>query len=186
MKKIYAITLDGEEYLSGRFRDNIRLISAVVYEQIYHYNDEYSIPLNINRCIVHNDLCYARTFGSGCYNDSHYRLSSDEYDDGYINYEPFIVGNRTFGLTIVDDSLDMAIVESIVKYALNLLRLNYKFKIEVFPYESKNIDDESHRDVAINQIYSKYSYEYVRRNKLVRMLRNGFSRHGKNVGVYGR
>lgn len=158
----------------------------IVYEQIYYYNDEYSIPLNINRYIVHNDLRYTSYIGITFRNEGHYKLSSDEYDDGYINYEPFVVGNRTFGLTIVDDSLDITIVERMVEYALNLLRLNYKFKIEIFPYESKNIDDESHRDSAINEIYSKYSFGTVRRNKLVRLLRNGIYRNGKNVRMCGR
>lgn len=185
MKKIYTVTLDGEDCLSGRFRDNIRIIASMVYDQIYNYVGEGVIPLNINNHIVYNNLHCGRYLCPGYYGDSNYKLDSDIYDDGYINYEPFIVGKRTFGMTIIDDSFDITIIEKIVQYVLNLLKVNYKVAIEIFPYESKNINDESHRDAAMNQIYDKYSYYFMKRSKLVRLFKKSSCRNNK-VSTYGR
>ena len=42
-------------------------------------------------------------------------LDSDIYDDGYINYEPFLIGNYSFGLTVVDETIN----EEILYYLIN-------------------------------------------------------------------
>lgn len=186
MKKIYTFTLESDDYPSGRIRDDIRIIAAMVYEEIYNYIGDGVIPLNINKYIVYNQIGYSYRMSCGIDSGNRYVLKSDIYDDGYINYEPFIVGNKTFGMTIVDDSFDIIIVKQIVNYVLNLLKLNYRVLIEEFSYQSKNIDDESCRDFAINKIYNKFSYEGGKRTRLRRFLKNTFSRKNNNISVCGR
>ena len=144
------------------------------------------IVLNINKNIVHNDIHYVRHSNFSEYGIINYKMDSDIYDDGYINYEPFIVGNKTFAITVVDDKYGIEFLEKVIRYNLSLLKLHYKFKIEVFPYESKNIDDESHRDEAINEVYSRYASGNVKRNRLVRMLKSGLRRSKNNIGLCGR
>ena len=78
------------------------------------------------------------------------------------------------------------ILESIVKYVLDLLKLNYKFTIESFPYQSKNISDESYRDGAINIIYDKFSSECIKRTRIRRLLKNTFSKKSNKISVCGR
>ena len=186
MKKIYTITLDSEEGFSRCIGDDIRIIASMVYDQIYNYIGEDIVPLNINKYIVFNDIHYGHKVLYGINDGYKYLLQSDIYDDGYINYEPFIVGKKTFGMTIVDDSFDITIVEQIVNYVLNLLKLNYNFLIEEFPYQSRDIEDETCRDFIINKIYDKFSSGSVKRTRLRRMLRNTFSRNNGKIGVCGR
>ena len=176
MKKIYTFTIDSDDCLSGRFKDDIRIIASLVYEEIYNYIGDDINPLDVNKNIVYNDICYrcGRVFDS--YNGSYYMLISDKYDDGYINYEPFLVGKKTFGITVVDDSFDITIMNSIVQYVLSLLKLNYKIIIEEFSYEAKDINDERFRDDAMNKIYDKFTCGFGKRNKVRRILKNTFSK----------
>ena len=183
MKKIYAVTLKSEEYLSGPDSDDLKLLAAMVYDYIYDFAEDGMILLNINKNIVHNKIHYARYFNSNKYGNTNYKMDSDIYDDGYINYEPFIVGNKTFAITIVDDMYGIEFLEKVIKYNLCLLKLRYKFKIEVFPYKSKDINDESHRDKAVNEVYNRYTYGNVKRNKIVRILKKGLCRRKDNVGL---
>ena len=104
MKKIYTITLDNEDYPSECLWDDVRIIASMVYDYIYNYIGDNCIPLDVNSDIIYNNIFYSRCSKFACYERSHYQLDSDIYDDGYINYEPFIVGRNTFGMTIVDDS----------------------------------------------------------------------------------
>lgn len=165
MKKIYTFTLDSDDYPSRGLHDDVRVIAALVYDCIYNYYGEDNVPVSTSKNIVYNELRDAYHV------DGKYIMDSDKNDDGYINYEPFISGRRTFGFTVVDDSIGHSELREKVNYILSLVRVNYRVSIECFPYPSKDMDDESNRDAVINAINSRFGERYVRRNKLCRILR---------------
>ena len=96
MKKICTFTLEGEDYPSKDYGDKLRLFAYMLYDLVYNYYGDGIIPLNINKNIVYNKL-HVGFMNSG------YFFDSDVFDNGFINYEPFLIGTHSFGLTILDN-----------------------------------------------------------------------------------
>jgi len=147
MKKIYTFTLDGEDSPSEKFRYNLRLFAYLLYDYLYNYDGDGVTPLNINEKIVCNKI-----YDGKCSNE--YYLDSDLYDDGYINYEPFLIGNYSFGLTVVDETINEEILYDLINQVLFMIKLNCKIRINSVSYEAKDINDESQRRKALFMAYS--------------------------------
>lgn len=167
MKKIYSFTLSSDEYPSSSriFADDLRLIAYIVYCEIYNYYGEDYIVLDVNNNIEYNKL------NENCHKYK-YRFDSDLYDDGYIYYEPFIVGDDTFCFTIVDDEFTIDNIMQIFQYVLNLLKMNYNMSFNIVSYVARDIDDERYRNVAINTIFNRLGYKNNRKNRLMYMIMN--------------
>lgn len=161
MKRIYAFTLDSDDYLTDRFRFNLRLVAYLMYDAIYNYDGENSTALIINKNIVYNSI--REGFGS-----KEYYLDSDLFDNGYINYEPFLIGKRSFGLTIDDTIMSEDVIYDLFRYTLRLAGLCYNFTINSESYCSKNKDDEKNRGKAIRILHSKLGCQPVKKNFLVK------------------
>lgn len=155
MKKIYSITLENDEYASKKFNSDLRLVAYLLYEAIYNYYGDNIIALNINKNIVYNNI-------NEC--DYYYYLDSDVYCNGYINYEPFILGKNTFCLTIDDELMDEGTLKELLELEQRMAKLNYKVRINSEGYYSKNKDDERYRFRAINILCSKLGHNQVKRN----------------------
>lgn len=169
MKTIYTFTLNGgEDAPEGKSFDyHVRMIAFMLYTELINYDDENiaTSPLNVNANItVNNIISYSDNYK--CI------LDSDVHDENYINYEPFILGRNTFGLTIDNDNFTLDIMMELLDYVIKLLNLPYKYEIEVktAKYKSKNVDDESNRDDAISSIADELRLEYIKRNTLGRRL----------------
>lgn len=157
MKTIYTFTLDDGNYPSEDFQNKLRLFACILYDYISGFDDYGKGPLDINSKIVRNNMHEIQ-------NDSYY-LDSDVFDNGYINYEPFIIGERSFGLTIVDGLIDEATLISIVGEVQYLLKLrDYKIKIDSVNYFSTDIEDERMRRKAIITAYSRLGCDLPARN----------------------
>ena len=147
MKKICTFTLEGDDYPSKDYRDKLRLFAFMLYDYVYNYYGEGIIPLNINKNIVYNNL-HCKTMNGG------YFFDSEVFDNGYINYEPFLIGNHSVGLTIHDDLIseeDLMVLVSQVSY---MLKINRKVTLKTVEYYSKDVDDEKNRRKAILTAYS--------------------------------
>ncbi len=167
MKRIYTFTLEGDDYPSSKFRENLRIVAHFMYHQILNYG-AYATPLNVNKNIRYNRL---REGGHSF--DIRYFLDSDYYDDGLINYEPFIIGENSFGLSVDDGMISQDTICDLLNYVLGLLNLKYKVTINSMSYESKDIDDESKRSRAIKKLLKKLGCKVNKNTSLVRMLTFG-------------
>lgn len=145
MKRIYAFTLDSEDYPSSKFRSNLSLIAYLLYDIIYNYDGEYSTPLVINNTIKYNRIHES-------YRSNEYYLEYDKYDEKYINYEPFLIGNRSFALTIYDDLMSEEIICELMEQVMLLAKVDYLYTIKTMDYISKNKEDESNRRKAVRQL----------------------------------
>ena len=146
MKKIYTFTLDGDDYPSDRFRYNLRLFAYWMYDKLYNYYGDGFIPLNINKNIVYNGIHEEK--------NGEYYLDSDLFDNGRINYEPFLIDNCSFGLTVIDESIDENVLRVLIKETLSELSISYNVSFDVVSYCAKDKNDESQRKKAINLIYN--------------------------------
>lgn len=165
MKRIYAFTLDGEDYPSSRFDSNLRLFAHMLYETVYSYDDVDNNPLNINRNIVYNYI-HDLDGGSSYYFDS----DINEITDKFINYEPFIVGSNTFCFTVQENLISKEGIIELVNYINRLLKLNYTVTINEFDYVSKDKDDERHRYKAIKTLFRHFDSQISYKNNFVRRL----------------
>lgn len=162
MKRIYAFTLKKDSD-DERFSDDIRLLAYLLYETVYNYREDDKIPLNVNKNIQYNRL------NESCGGYS-YRFSSDLYEDKDIYYEPFMIGEKTFCFTIVNDLIDEDTIRYLLKNEMRIARLDYEIEITSFEYDSRNIEDEKNREKAIKSIYNKLEIEYVKKGVLIRKL----------------
>ena len=104
------------------------------------------------------------------------------YDDGCIFYEPFLIGRKSFGLTILDGKFSLEQMDELVRYVLNFLDVDFNVTIDTISYDSKDINDESNRYEAIRLIYEKLGLKYNRKNKLITSIKNSkFNRKRKKV-----
>ena len=177
MKKIYAFSIDDEESLSDKFKSDIRLLAYLLYDSIYGY-DERKL-LNINKNIVFNRI------HESFINNYYYYLDSDCYDAGFINYEPFLLGDRIFALTVDDEFISENDIMYLLNSALSLLKLNFRVNIFSENYFSKDIDDEKNRHKAINSLCSKMGLKICRKTDFVKRLIYS-SKRKKNINCYGR
>lgn len=138
MKKIYTVTLEGGDRLSGGFKDNLRIVAVEVYAHIKGLYGDGNTPLDIDKCIVPNGLRYLYDTSLNYYTRTNFRLDSDLNSNKKIRYEPFIVDPKTFGITIVDDDFGEEELRKIVEYILRLFVLRYRINIKCFPSVSEN------------------------------------------------
>lgn len=180
MKRIYAFTLDSDDYPSNKFRQNLRLIAYLLYDSVYNFGDiDSKRPLIINNSIKYNTI-----YEGGYGHNGGYYLRYDDYDERYINYEPLVLGEKSFALT-VDDSLiseeDMCLL---LEQNLGLMRVNYKYKINSIAYGSKDKDDEKNRKKSIYKLHDQIENNKCIQKVLVRKrVMNGLSSVGKKVGL---
>lgn len=179
MKRIYAFTLDGDESASEKFGSDLRLMAYLMYDFIYNYDGENSTALIINKNIVYN--CIREKL---CSNE--YYLDSDMYDDGYINYEPFLIGKRSFALTIDDEIMSEDVIRELIQYTLRIAKLNYNFKITSMTYSSVNKDDERNRRKTINSLIASLGCEPVKKHIFSRKRVLNSSLYNKKIGILGR
>ena len=164
MKRIYIFTLESEDYPSEIFDNNLRLMTYILYDCLFNYIDAGETPLNINDSIEYNRL------NEDAFNHK-YRLSSDLYDDGYLYYEPFLIGENSFAITVLDKMIDLSSIQELTNYVLYLLKLNYNVKIDSVAYEAQDLNDESNRYNALRIVYEKLGCKFDRKNNFLgRML----------------
>lgn len=149
MKRIYAFTLEGEDCLSSKFRNNLRLIASLLYEYIYNYDGDGFTPLIINESIKFNPIYSAN-------GRNEYYLKYDKYSEKYINYEPFLIGECSFALTIDDEVISEDIMHELMNQALfevSLLeKINYAYTVRTVSYFSKDKEDEKNRRKAVHEL----------------------------------
>lgn len=165
MKKIYAFTLEGDDYPSSKFDSNLRLFAHMLYEAVYNYDDVDNNPLNINCNIIYNNIHYM-------YGGSNYCFDSDinKTANKFVNYEPFIVGDKTFCFTIKEDLLSKEVIIELVDYINRLLKFNYVVTINEFDYIAKNKEDERYRHKAIKNIFQQLDSQINNKCNFVRRL----------------
>ena len=160
MKKICTFTLEGEIYPSKEYGDKLRLFAYMLYDLVYNYYGDGIIPLNINKNIVYNNL-HIGIMNSG------YFFDSDVFDNGIINYEPFLIGTHSFGLTIFDDLISEEILMDLVKQVSYMLKIKGRVTFKTVEYCSKNTEDEKNRRKAMNIVFTNLGCQLPQRKFLL-------------------
>lgn len=145
MKKIYTFTLQNDKRTLDQSDQNLRLLAYMLYESIYNYYGDGRIPLDISDGIRINKLVEngeKRT----------YMLESEVFGDN-ICYDPFLIGENSFGLTISDSTFDGKIIERLLRENLRLLKIDTSVKVVSFRCEELAFDDLINREETIKKIY---------------------------------
>ena len=161
MKRIYAFTLDNDDYPSKKFGFDLRLLAYLLYDTVYNYDGDNYTALVINKNIMPNRI------HDGFYPNEYY-FDYDEYDDRNFNYEPFLLGNSSFALTIDDAIMSEETLRKLFDYVLRLTGLNYKYKVDSKNYFSNNKDDERNRKKTINSLIDTIGCGYPKRGIFTR------------------
>lgn len=181
MKKIYAFTLEGEDVPSDRFRYDLRLIAILLYDKIYNYYGEGRVALIINDKIKCNDIHQG-------YSYSEYYLDYDEYNEKYFNFEPFILGKKTFALTIDDQIMSEDIICSLMNeiiFEISLIsKFNYTYSYKTISYLSKDNNDEKNRKKTILELREMINGNIQKKNELVKKKIMNVSMFGRNISFF--
>lgn len=161
MKRIYAFTLDSDDYPSEKFRHNLRLIAFLLYDTIDNYDVRENTALIVNKVVKNNGIYEGSASNELCF-------EHDCDDLKYTNYEPFIIGNCSFALTINDEVMSEQVICDLMDYIIRLLSLNYQYTVRSIGYPSKNINDESHRKKAIIGLHNLLNGKIKEVNPLVK------------------
>ena len=150
-KKIYTFTMDDEDYPSREFKDNIKVIASLVYDELKCLDYENPKPILVHGKKICDNILYETNVFNG---DCRYTFISEKYGKENYLYEPLLLDDKTFGVTVYDENITMHEMTTIIDNVLKLLRLNYQFSIDEFSYISKDADDESKRGMTIKKIMS--------------------------------
>ena len=180
MKTIYAFTLEGEDYHSNRFRYNLRLIAFLLYDKIYKYYDD-RVALIMNNNIKCNNIHMG-------YGNSQYYLDYNECNEKFFNYEPFLIGDRSFALTIDDQIMNEKIICSLMDetiYQILLIsKVSYSYSFKKNGYLSKDKNDESNRKKAILELRNIINGNVQKKTEFVRKKTMNISMFGRNIGLF--
>lgn len=151
MKKIYTFTLDDSEVLTGGKDTIVKVIAYIVYEKIRQIDYESLSPILVsNKTLKINELLEKYRDGQFVYS-----LLSEKDDNNSLMYQPVLIDENTFGITINDGTIDDGEIEVVLEESLKFMGWKYKFNIDSILYEAKNQEDESNRKNAIKKIGKK-------------------------------
>ena len=162
MKEIYAFTLDDDIPLSNEVSSYLREIAVLLYDELNIFDKNILCTEDDN--LIYNYLL--ETYS----NETHsyvYKLLSDRANSDFRLYEPFVLNDRTFAITIYKDSVSMEEMQYYLNRIMNSLRLNYKFNIITEEYNGRSIKN---RYDAIELLISKIDSKKVK--KKVKMRTN--------------
>lgn len=136
MREIYVISLDDEIPLTDNVGSNIREIAYLLFDEFNKYDREI-LSLD-NDYLINNELYESYSSTSDKYI---YRFTSDKSSIDYRMYEPFIIGDTSFGFTTYKDSTTEEEVRYILSSVSNTLNFNYNFNISKKIYNNNNINN---------------------------------------------
>ena len=183
MKRIYAFTLDGDDYPSSKFRCNLRLIAYLLYDRIYNYDGEGVTALIINNKIKCNNIY------EGARNNEYY-FEYNDYNQKYINYEPVILNDNSFALTIDDQIMSEDILRDLMNEilfeVLLLSKINYSYSIKSIGYLSRSFEDERNRKKTLIQLRDSLIEDKIssKDHGLVKKKVIDVSLFGRKVGLF--
>lgn len=181
MKTIYAFTLESDDYHSSKFRYDLRLIAFLLYDKVAKYYDDTYTALIMNSKIKYNEIYIGRS-------SSEYYLDYDEYNEKYFNYEPFLIGNKSFALTIddqimTDETICRLMDETIYEIFL-ISKVNYSYSFKKNGYLSKDKEDERNRKKAILELKDMIDGKNLKKNELVRKKTMNISMFGRKISLF--
>lgn len=169
MKTIYTFTMDDRKEPSFNYANELRLLAFMLYDSIYNYYGDGKIPLDINDDIEYNKINEDKK-------NRIYKFDSELCDDvENVYYEPFLIGNNSFGITISDEDFNVNIIKQLLDENLRLLNIDCRVSISAFTYEAKDETDETNREMAIKAIFDKFGVKQKKPSFL-----DVFMRYGKH------
>lgn len=151
-KNIYTFTLDDDEYPSMAVVNNIKFIARYVYEEIFNSCD-YEEILEESR--QSNKLHVNELYDIKVRDGYIYLFDSEKKKDDYRFYNPVMLSNRTFCITLTGEDIGIDNVYKILNDSLRLMGFSYKFKINKYSYYTKDLNDETGRCELLDEITSK-------------------------------
>lgn len=148
MKKIYAFSLDDEDYPTGIIKSEISTIAYLMYEELKNM-EEYSGSeiLVMNKYLKENELL--DVYRNGMYAFSKFK------DEKSIYCEPFLLNDTSFGITVYDDSITDSEMSMLVKLVSGFIHQNINFIMNTVSYEGESYSDEFGRMAAIKRLNEK-------------------------------
>jgi len=149
MKKIYTVTLEDDDIpLQHNISSDIREIAYWVYAELGKF-DKQILCIDNDRELNANGLIKNELYDIATKEGYIYKFDSDLKNVDSRLFEPFILGAKTFGFTVYEDSISDSELCIIIDNILKLLRMNYKYSVSSILYDDKNIKN---RFKAIDRI----------------------------------
>lgn len=137
MRKVFAITLEDDDIpLSHDLGSDIRELAYWIYSELGKFDEQILCIDNDQEQntegLIKNELYDVKTEDGYAY-----KFESDIKNIDNRLFEPFILSDNTFGFTVYEGSLSDSELKAILDSALKLLKMNYKYKIDVILYNER-------------------------------------------------
>ena len=154
MKKVYTFTLKDEDLPSVEEKSDINLIAYWLADTLENMSDEQRPILVSNKFLLDNPIS-----DKVINNITGYSLESENDTQHYYNYNPTIIDERTFGITVYEERItDKEMLELLNQTlkeigAFKEARItNKSFIMETYRYKAENKDDETNRRKVLQEI----------------------------------
>ena len=154
MKEMYAISLDDDIPLEKQDINNVKIICYLLFDEIKDLNPDVVIydELYIDRAgnkaeIAENELLDDYYEDGNCY----YHFLSEEDNNDYRKYNPFIINDNVFGFTVNDGIVNDKIICQIINDIQKLLKTNYHFSLKSYYYHTNDERYNIIEDIRKNQ-----------------------------------
>lgn len=164
MKRIYTFTLDDSECVSSEVFNVIRVMAYLIYTKLRELDYQSQNPILCNSSLLEYNELYERCIGSDKFS---YSLLSDKENKDKVLYDPVIINNNTFGITVNEGIVNDGDLAIILDDCLKFMHYNYKFNMNSIVYNSIMGNEYKARLDAINkfnQSEEKVISQVVKRN----------------------
>lgn len=152
MKRIYTVTLEDDDIpLSHNISSDIREIAYWLYEDLGKF-DEQILCIDIDQDRSKEGLIRNELYDVPSKEGYIYKFDSDLKDIDDRLYEPFILGEKTFGFTVYDNTISSSELSIILDSILKLVKMDYKYTIDSIVYDDKNIKNRFKAIDSITEI----------------------------------
>ena len=134
MREIYAIAIDDDVPLPSEVGSDLRVIAYLVYDELNRFEthtlcaDDDNL---LNNYLLETYSQYERKYI--------YKFISDKSNEDYRMYEPIVINNTCFGLTVYKNSITEEDLRRILARVQQTLNLHYEFKIISEEYKDNKI-----------------------------------------------
>ena len=131
MSKIYTIKLEDEVPLSLEYRNNIRTICYLLYDEINRLETEDREILYRNDHVIYNELLEDHNVTGYTY-----QFVAEKHHDKPFHYEPFMLNDYTFGFSVYDDAITDYEICTLLNAIQLLIKTNYRFIVDSYYFET--------------------------------------------------
>lgn len=157
---IYKISLNDNIVVTPEIRDKIKLMAYLTYGNLVDYESEIGRNILFKDNIVFNEL-----YDGFRERINRFEFEHIDYESG--KYEPFMIGDTTFGFTVYDNSITEEELIILINEIRGIIQIDCNYDIEKI-----KVSDHNERMMTISSFYQSSDFKEETSKKLKKVRIN--------------